>query len=158
MDKNNGVITVQGMPMVPAGFNWSVGFQMERFLKALGRKKFLAAKCPECGYVYAPPRNRCAKCYKKMDEKDLIELSGKGTLLSFTTAYVELDGKGNFIDLKQPKIIGAIKLDGADSTIFMTIEEAKPEDLKIGMKVCIAWNQETQGGWKDIKYFKPDKS
>jgi len=155
METKSNVITVQGLPIVVANFNWSVGFQMERFLKALGNKKILSAKCPECGYTYVPARNRSGKCYARMDEKDLVEISGKGILLSYTRAYVELDGKGNWIDLKEPKIIGAIKLDGADSTLFMPLGEVQFENLKIGMLVEPVWNSELKGSWKDIKYYKP---
>jgi len=158
METKPNVITVQGLPIVVANFNWSVGFQMQRFLKALAQKKILAVKCPGCGYIYVPARNRCGKCSAKMDEKDLMEISGKGTLISYTLAYVELDGKGNWTDLKEQKIIGAIKLDEADSTIFMPLSELSPADLKIGIKLEPAWNSETKGSWKDILYFKPAKS
>lgn len=155
--KTSEIINVAGLPFV-AGFKWSVGFQMERFIKALAQKKILGAKCSKCGYTYVPPRSRCGKCYAQVGEKDLIELSGKGTLMGYTVAYVELDGAGNFRDLKKPRLIGAIKLEGADSTIFMPIEEIDPKKVKDGMKVVVQWNKETKGDLKDIKYFKPEKS
>jgi len=154
METKAGVLVVNGLPVVQAQFCWSVGNQMQSFLKALAQKKFLASKCPECGYVYAPPRNTCHKCGKKMGEKDLVELSGEGVLLGWTVAHVELDGKGNFVDLKKPKIIGAIRLDGANSTVFMPLE-AEAGELKPGMKMALKWNSETKGGWKDISCFKP---
>jgi len=158
METKPDVITVNGIPIVVANFNWSVGFQMEKFLKALATKKILAAKCPECGYIYVPARNRCGKCSAKMEEKDLVEISGKGTLVSYTLAYVALDGKGNWTDLEKPKIIGAIKLNEANSTIFMPLEEIDYPNLKIGMLMEPAWNSETKGGWKDLKYMKPAKA
>ena len=151
---SEGIIRVQGLPFV-AGFKWSVGFQMERFIKALANKKILAAKCPKCGYTYVPPRSRCGKCYAKLSEENLVVLSGKGNLISYTTAYVELDGEGNYRDLKKPKIIGAIKLDDADSTIFMPVEEAEPSAVKEGMKVEVQWREQTKGELADLKYFKP---
>ncbi len=154
MEKKSGVLVVNGLPMVQAQFNWSVGFQMQTFLQTLAKKKFLASKCPECGYVYAPPRNTCAKCYKPMTDKDNIELSGKGKLQGWTTAYVELDGKGNFVDLKKPKLIAAVKMEGANSTLFLPLE-AEAKKLKPGMDVAIEWNSETKGGWKDIKFLRP---
>jgi len=157
VSKMSEIIKVEGLPFV-ACFGWSVGFQMERFIKALAKKKILGAKCPKCGYTYVPPRSRCGKCYAKMGEKDLIDLSGKGSLVGYTVAHVELDGAGNFRDLKKPKLIGAIKLEGADSTIFMPIEEIDPKKVKEGMKVVIQWSKETKGELKDIKCFKPEKS
>ncbi len=157
MEAKASVIKVNGLPIVQAAFNWSVGFQMEKFLKALASKKFLASKCPACGYVYVAPRNRCGKCSVKMEEKDLVELSGKGVLTGFTVAQVELDGKGNFVDLKKPKVLAALRLDGANSTVFFPLEEVEPKDLKIGMKVALEWEKEAKVGWKNLKYFKPDQ-
>jgi len=148
------VLTRAPVPLV-FGFRWSVGRMMEKFIKTLADRKILGAKCPECGYVYVPPRWRCGKCYARIAEENLIELSGKGTLLSYTTAYVELDAVGNFKDLDKPKVIGAIKLENADSTLFMPLGEIKPEDLKEGMKVEVAWREKTKGELADIKYFVP---
>jgi uncharacterized OB-fold protein len=157
MEEKNEIIKVEGRPF-SAGFNWSVGFQMERFIKALAKKKILASKCPACGYTYVPPRARCGKCHARVEEKDLVDLSGKGTLVGYTTAHVELDGAGNFLDLKKAKLIGAIKLDGADSTIFMPLEGVKPKDLKEGLKVTPDWKDKTKGEIADIKAFIPEKT
>jgi len=157
MEEKNDIVRVEGRPFI-AGFNWSVGFQMERFIKAFANKKILASKCPKCGYTYVPPRSRCGKCNARIEEKDLLDLSGKGTLVGYTTAHVELDGAGNFRDLKKAKLIGAIKLDGADSTIFMPLEEVKAKDLKEGMKVAVNWKDKTKGEIADIKSFKPEKA
>ena len=138
-----------------AGFNWSVGVLMEKFIKSLADKKLLGSKCPGCGYVHAPPRTRCVKCNAKVGSDDIIELSGKGSLLGHTIAHVQLDGKANFEDLDEPVIIGAIKLEDADSTIFMSIEGAEADKLEAGTAVAIQWNDKTEGAISDIKCFKP---
>lgn len=152
--KNTDVLKVDGIPLVSANFNWSVGILMEKFIKALEKKKILAAKCPKCGYITAPPRNRCPKCSAKMEEGDLIELSGKGKLESYTVAHVALDGKGNFVDLKSPRLIGAIKLEGADSTVFMPLEDINAKDLKEGLAVVAQWSDKPKGAISDLKCFK----
>lgn len=152
MKSKSGIVEVQALPFV-ANFSWSTGFLMEKFIKELANKKILAAKCPECGYTYVPPRSRCGKCYAKIEEKNLVNLSGKGTLVSYTRAYVKLDGEGNFQDLEKPQIIGAVKLDNADSTIFMPIEGIKQGDLKEGLKVMVQWRDETKGELPDIRCF-----
>ena len=148
------VIRVSGMPIV-AGFRWSVGIMMERFIKSLADRKILAAKCPTCGYTYVPPRSRCGKCYSRITEEHLTSLSGKGTLVGYTTAYVQLDGKGDFLDLNAPKVIGAIKLDNCDSTIFMPLGKVEPRDMKEGIKVEAVWRKETKGEIADILCFEP---
>lgn len=153
MKSKSEIVDVQGLPFV-AGFNWSTGFLMQSFIEELANRKILGAKCPDCGYTYVPPRSRCGKCYAKIEQKNLITLSGKGTLVGYTTAYVELDGKGNFGDLKEPGIIGAIKLENADSTIFMPLEGIKPRDVTEGLKVEVQWREETKGELADIKCFR----
>jgi len=154
MPKKSAIVDVQALPFA-AAFSWSTGFLMEKFIKELANRKILAAKCPGCGYTYVPPRARCGKCNAKIEEKNLINLPGTGKLVSYTTAYVKLDGNGNFQDLEKPEIIGAIKLDKADSTIFMPLEGIKPKDVTDGLKVKVQWREETKGELSDIKCFKP---
>ena len=154
MPKKSEIVEVQALPFV-AAFSWSTGFLMEKFIKELANRRILAAKCPKCGYTYVPPRSRCGKCHAKIEEKNLITLSGRGTLISYTTAHVKLDGNGNFQDLEKPEIIGAIKLDKADSTIFMPLEGIKPKDVAEGLKVKAQWREETKGELSDIRCFKP---
>jgi uncharacterized OB-fold protein len=154
MESKSEIVDVQGLPFV-AGFNWSTGFLMQRFIQELAKRKILGVKCPECGYTYLPPRSRCGKCYAKIEEKDLITLSGKGSLVSYTIASVELDGKGNFVDLEEPLIIGAIRLEGADSTVFMPLEGIKSQDITEGLRVEVQWREETKGELADIRCFRP---
>lgn len=154
MKSKSEIVDVPSLPFV-AGFNWSTGFLMQRFIQELASRKVLGAKCPGCGYTYVPPRSRCGKCYTEIGEKDLVTLSGKGILVGYTTAYVELDGKGNFKDLEEPLIIGAIRLENADSTVFMPLEGIKPQDVTEGLKVEVQWQEETKGEIADIRYFKP---
>jgi len=154
MESKSEIIEVGGLPFV-AGFNWSTGFLMQRFIQELANRRILGVKCPECGYTYVPPRSRCGKCYAKIEEGNLITLSGKGTLVGYTTAHVELDGNGNFGDLEEPGIIGAIRLENADSTIFMPLEGIKPQDVCEGLKVEVQWREETKGELADIRSFKP---
>jgi uncharacterized OB-fold protein len=154
MESKSEIIEVQGLPFV-AGFNWSTGFLMQRFIEELANRKIMGVRCPECGYTYVPPRSRCGKCYAKIEEKNLITLSGKGILVGYTTAYVELDGNGNFGDLEEPGIIGAIRLENVDSTIFMPLEGIKPQDVCEGLKVEVQWREEIKGDLADIRSFKP---
>jgi uncharacterized OB-fold protein len=102
-----------------------------------------------------PPRARCGRCYAVIEEKNVVDLSGRGTLISHTKAHVMMDGNGNFKDLDKPTTIGAVKLDGADSLLFLPIEGVKAADLKEGLKVKIHWREETKGELADIRGFEP---
>jgi len=155
--ERSGIVRVNPIPFT-AAYAWSVGIPMEKFIKALADKKLLASKCPACGYTYTPPRNRCGKCNAVIGDKDLVELSGKGTLLSYTAAQVQLDGAGNFKDLEKPELIGAVKLEGADSTVFMLLDKAEAKDLKPGLKVEVEWSEATKGALSDLKGFKVEKA
>jgi uncharacterized OB-fold protein len=90
-----------------------------------------------------------------MEEKNMVDLSGRGTLMSYTKAHVRMDGNGNFQDLEKPMTIAAVKLDGADSLLFLPLEGVKAADLKEGLKVKIQWREETKGELADITGFEP---
>jgi uncharacterized OB-fold protein len=156
MEGKSEIVEVKTFPF-PARFDWATGLMMQTFIQGLAKKRILGAKCPECGYTYVPPRSRCGKCYAVIDEKNLVDLAGEGTLVSYTEGFVRLDGNGNFQDLEKPVIIGAIKLDGADSTLFMPVEGIGPQDLKEGLGVKVQWREETKGELSDIKCFAPVK-
>jgi uncharacterized protein len=155
MTENNPAIVRVQNPPYTASYAWSVGVPMEKFIKALAEKKLLASKCPHCGYGYVPPRNRCGKCATEMGEGDIIEISGKGKLVSYTAGHVELDGAGNWKELETPRIIGAAKLDGADSMMFLPVEWISQKDLKPGLPVKVLWSKETKGAIGDIKGLGP---
>jgi hypothetical protein len=150
----SGIVRYEGAPFV-ARFGWYAGELMEKFVKSLAEKKLLATRCPKCGYTIVPPRIRCVKCYTKLGEENLVELSGKGKLLSYTVVHTIPDGKGGFTDLDKPVLLGAIKLDEADSTIFAVLGEVEPEKLVEGLEVQVVWREETKGELADIAYFKP---
>lgn len=154
IEKLDGVVNVEGLPIVVANFNWSVGFIMEKFIKSLADKKLLAVKCPVCGYVTIPPRIRCPKCASKIKDENIVQVNGTGAVLSYTAAHVKLDGKGNFVDLKEPVIITAVKLDEADSTLCLPLVDGNAEKLRPGAKVQIVWNDPTKGAISDIKGVK----
>lgn len=156
MEGESAIVEVKTFPF-PARFNWATGLVMQMFIEGLAKRRILGAKCPGCGYTYVPPRSRCGKCYAAIDEKNLLDLEGKGNLVGYTAGHVRLDGNGNFEDLETPIIIGAIKLKDADSTIYMPIEGIGPLDLKAGLEVKVQWREETKGELSDIKCFGPAK-
>ncbi len=154
MEDKSEIVEVKTFPF-PAGFNWAVGPMMQRFIEALADRRILGAKCPGCGYTYVPPRSRCGKCYGAIDEKNLLDLSGRGTLMSYTEAHVKPDGNGNLQDLEKPMLVGAVKLDDADSMLFMPVEGVKPADLKEGLKLKIRWREDAKGELADMRCFEP---
>jgi len=49
--------------------------------------------------------------------------------------------------------IGMIQIDGSNTSIIYRLLNMEPEDVKIGMKVKIEWNENTKGDPSDIKGF-----
>ncbi|WP_290597712.1 MULTISPECIES: Zn-ribbon domain-containing OB-fold protein [unclassified Archaeoglobus] len=149
-----GVVRYEGLPFV-ARFRWNTGKIMEKFYEKFAEKQIIAARCENCGYTVVPPRMICPKCSSKMDEKNLVNMDGRGVVLSHTVVRKKLDGKGNFIDLNKPEIVAAIKLKGADSQIFVRLGEVEAEELKPGMEVVPVWAEKPEGKPSDLLYFKP---
>lgn len=48
--------------------------------------RLIGARCRSCGRLFYPPRFFCRNCSSRSVEK--VELSGRGTVLSFTTIRV----------------------------------------------------------------------
>ncbi len=98
------------------------------FWEGLRNKKLLAQKCKDCEEVFFPPRRRCPECFS--DDFDWVELSGKGELYSWTEIYMlPLASNGSYV-------LGIINLHEKIGRIITRIE-AKPDEMKIGMKMVI---------------------
>ena len=150
MEKQGQPIVIPGS--IEIGYEWSVGIAGSRFFQELrDNKRIMGVKCPKCNRVLVPPRIFCEECF--VDTEEWIEVSSKGELITFGESYLGTDGS----KLKEAWILGIVKLDGADGGLVHYIGEAKPEDLKIGMRMEIVFNEQRMGNILDIKYFRPIK-
>jgi uncharacterized OB-fold protein len=137
---------------VRAEFDFWVGLYLDKFLEGLEQKKFIGNKCSKCGKVYIPPRKICGDCFAHIEE--YIDLPDTGILTNFT--YTNLQ-----ITERRPRkstitrMLGLVKLDGADSSMLLPVIETEPKNLKIGMKVQVVWSETIKGQPTDIKGFKP---
>ena len=53
---------------------------------ALKRNQLLGLKCQSCGTITCPPKMVCQECASS--DQEIIELSGKGEIKTFTTTFV----------------------------------------------------------------------
>ena len=131
---------------------YSAGAVGSRFLIELrDNKKIMGTRCPTCNLVYVPARSACRDCFGELSE--WVEVSQKGTLLTYTVAY-----QSNPIQpVSTPIVYGIVQLDGADTGFVHMLGEVDPEKLKVGTKVKALFKskKERQGSILDIKYFKP---
>lgn len=61
------------------------------YSKALKKDKLLGLKCNDCGTVTCPPMMVCHNCTGTNQE--VIELSGTGKIVTFTTSYINSEGR-----------------------------------------------------------------
>ena len=72
---------------------------------ALRQDKLLGLKCRECGAVNTPPRMTCRQCISP--DMEVVELSGKGNIQTFTMVSVAPEGRQGEV----PYIIVLVELD-----------------------------------------------
>ena len=63
----------------------------QEYNEALKNDKLLGLKCRECGNIIVPPKMVCGKC--NSTDMEIIELSGKGKIQTFTTINVAPEGR-----------------------------------------------------------------
>jgi uncharacterized protein len=132
-------------------YRFTAGRAQSRFLHGIAQGKILGQRCPQCGKVYCPPRGACASDGVATTEE--VEVSDKGTVTTFCVVNVP------FYDQKMeiPYVSATILLDGADIGMMHLIQEAKAEDVHMGMRVEAVWAppEEREPTLESIKYFRP---
>ncbi len=128
----------------------STGATGTKFLTEIrDNKKILGIKCPSCGKVYVPPRLHCPTCFVRMSE--WVELSGKGTLSSYTIVRYQEP----YMPKEPPFAYGVIQMDGADTGMAHLLGEVDLDKIKIGIRLEPVFKEEREGSILDIDYFKP---
>lgn len=61
--------------------------------EALKKDKLLGLKCNNCGTITCPPKMTCQECTGT--DLEIVELSGKGEIATFTTSFVASLGREN---------------------------------------------------------------
>ena len=146
--ENKEPIITPGWIIMP--YKYSVGAIASKFFIGLrDNKKIMGVRCSKCNLVTVPPRSICTECFSKLDE--LVELDGKGTLLTYTVVHYAPPVEG----LEPPFAYGIIQLDGADTSFTHILGEVDLENINIGMRVEAVFDDKRQGNILDIKYFRP---
>jgi uncharacterized OB-fold protein len=134
-------------------FEWSVGRHTSKFLTELrDKKRIVGIRCPECKKVLVPPRNVCGECFVPLDE--IVELSGKGTVETFTILSFGFVDPDTGRQKPVPYTWALIRLDGSDTTLIHYVEETDPSKLHVGMRVQAVFEEERRGHLLDIRHFE----
>jgi uncharacterized OB-fold protein len=132
-------------------YTFTAGRATTRFLKGVQQKELLGQRCPKCKKVYVPPRGACPTDGVPTEEE--VELAHKGTVTTFCVVNVQFYGQA----MELPYVSALILLDGSDIPLMHLIQEAKAEDVHMGMRVEAVWvpDDELAPTLESIKYFRP---
>ena len=133
------------------GYRWWLGKPASRFYGKLKDEcKIWGVKCPECGLIYAFPKENCPKCFVRMTEP--VELSNTGRLTTYTVVRYPVP----FIQPEEPPFaLGIIELDGADTGLTHLLGEVDFDRIEVGMRLEAVFRKHREGNLLDIKYFRP---
>jgi uncharacterized OB-fold protein len=134
---------------LPVAFHYTPGVGNTAFFEALRhRGVLLGSRCEACAVTYLPARIFCERCFAELAAD--TECGPGGTLESFTTGYVGIDGE----PLYEPTTIGLVKLDNADTVLMHHLLGDGP--WEIGTRVGAVVRPERAGSVLDIEGFRPD--
>ena len=132
-------------------YHYVAGDHRARYLRALKEKKILGSRCSKTGKVFVPPLVASPESLAPCEE--LVELSGRGVVTTFCVVNIPVIGRA----VELPYVAASVALDGADISIYALVQECRPENVRMGMRVEAVWKPdgERQGGHEDIQYFRP---
>jgi uncharacterized OB-fold protein len=132
-------------------YDYVAGDCKARYLAALKEKRILGSKCSKTGKVFVPPLVTSPESFAPCNE--FVEVADRGVITTFCIVNIPVIGR----DLEIPYVAASVALDGADISIFALIQECKPEEVRMGMRVQAVWKAdgERQGDHSDIQYFRP---
>jgi len=132
-------------------YHYVAGDYRARYLRALKDKVILGSKCSKTGKVFVPPIIASPESFAPADE--FVEVADRGVITTFCIVNSPVIGRA----LEVPYVAASVALDGADISIYALIQECKPEEVRMGMRVRAVWKPdgERQGSHEDILHFQP---
>lgn len=103
------------------------------FWDALREGRLMVAQCGSCGKVHYYPRPMCPSCWS--EDVSLVEVTGRGTLYTWSTVYVNDLPPFN---TKVPYVAAQVDLDEGVRLTTMVVDAA-PQDLEIGMRLQVVF-------------------
>jgi len=132
-------------------YHYVAGDRRARYMRALKDKRILGSRCSETGKVFVPPLVNSPESFAPAGE--FVEVADRGILTTFCIVNIPVIGR----EVELPYVAASVALDGADISIFAMIQECRPEDARMGMRVEAVWKPdgERRGDHEDILYFRP---
>lgn len=133
-------------------YKYSLG-KYSRFFIELENGRFLATRCPACEKTYAPPRPLCPHC---MRATNWVELTGGGTLETWSVLHFSPGSNQDVRALETPYILSYVHMDGAD-TLFPHLLKAPSDQVHRGMRVRVAYADEKVHHPIHLMFFVPSQ-
>jgi hypothetical protein len=132
-------------------YHYVAGDSKARYLRALKDRRILGSRCSKTGKVLVPPLVNSPESFAPAEE--LVEVADRGVVTTFCIVNIPVIGR----TLEIPYVAASVALDGADISIFALVQECRPEDARMGMRVEAVWKPDgaREGSWEDIRYFRP---
>lgn len=122
---------------------------VKKYFELINEQKLCAAHCASCDTLHLPPRLFCPNCNSKTT--DWTQLSGEGTLRSFTVIHIA----GTKYAKDVPYIVAIVALKEGPSVCarLVGVDPLKPEDIHVGDPV-IADFEEMPGSTSEEKVMR----
>ena len=132
-------------------YHYVAGDYRARQLRAFKDKKILGSRCAKTGKVFIPPIVNSPESFAPCTE--FVEVADRGVITTFCVVNIPVIGR----EIELPYVAASVALDGADISIFAAIQECKPGQVRMGLRVEAVWKPdgERQGNHEDILYFRP---
>lgn len=132
-------------------YHYVAGDFRARYLHALKDKRILGSRCSKTGKVLVAPMIASPQSFAPANE--FVEVADRGVVTTFCIVNIPVIGR----NLEVPYVAASVALDGADLSMFTLIQECKPEEVRMGMRVEAVWKPdgERHGDHEDILYFRP---
>jgi uncharacterized OB-fold protein len=111
--------------------NYAPHTKVAEFARHLKNGRLVGTKCAECGATTFPPRADCAECMSPQFE--FVDVSGKGTLHTFTTIVAAPTG----FEHLAPYVLGLVDLDDGGRALAWIGPTVNAEDIEIGMELQV---------------------
>lgn len=129
------------LPPPTTHFHLEMDRWTEPFWRAAGEHRLQIPRCRACGRFRMPPSAYCPGCQSQ--DVEWVAVAGTGTVFSYT-----IIANPPFAEAAAhvPYAPAVIELDGAPGVrLISAIVGAPPEDIKIGSRVSLSWQDLPDG-------------
>lgn len=112
----------------------------------VNRYNLIGTHCSECDEYYYPPRGMCPTC-RRDGKLESYKFKGDGEIVTYTIIHTATEG----FEHQTPYALAIVKLDEGPRLTSQIV--AKPEEMKIGMRVKPVFRKLGEGSERGMIYY-----